>query len=65
MAHALPYGVRAECGEERARDSRRTVCGRCTLLIQEDVVKHLGSEDEDVMPTLQKFQEAISCVLPY
>ncbi|WFC97912.1 hypothetical protein MYAM1_000632 [Malassezia yamatoensis] len=26
----------------------------------EDVAKHLGSEDEDVMPTLQKFQEAIS-----
>ncbi|KAI3625640.1 hypothetical protein CBS9595_001001 [Malassezia furfur] len=32
----------------------------CAPLIQDDVVKYLGNEDEDVMPTLQKFQEAIS-----
>lgn len=54
------YGVRAECGEERAGHPDRAVCRMCAPLIQDDVVKYLGNEDEDVMPTLQKFQEAIS-----
>lgn len=54
------YGIRAECGEERAGHPDRAVRRTCALLTQDDVVKYLGNEDEDVMPTLQKFQEAIS-----
>ena len=54
------YGIRAECGEERAGHPDRAVRRTCALLTQDDAVKYLGNEDEDVMPTLQKFQEAIS-----
>ncbi|WFD46397.1 hypothetical protein GLX27_001032 [Malassezia furfur] len=53
MAHAPTVMASAPSVERNAR-------GIPTAPFVDDVVKYLGNEDEDVMPTLQKFQEAIS-----